>query len=105
MLTFSRTDQIQPQNFGLMQEVKDIVKMLRASLPSSIEIRIDIDEGLPEVFIDENFLQQMIMNICINSRDAMPDGGTIYIRGRTRIVRKEYCDSCHSEFVGDYVET
>ncbi|MBV1876080.1 MAG: response regulator [Pseudomonadales bacterium] len=104
MLTFSRTDQIQPQNFALMQQVKDIVKMLRASLPSSIEIRIDIDEGLPEVFIDESFLQQMIMNICINSRDAMPDGGTIYIRGRTRLVRRGRCDSCHSEFVGDYVE-
>lgn len=104
MLTFSRTDQVQPQNFGLMQEVKDIVKMLRASLPSSIEIRIDIDEGLPEVFIDKNFLQQMIMNICINSRDAMIDGGTIYIRGRSRLVRKDYCDSCHTEFVGDFVE-
>ncbi|MFT7686852.1 MAG: signal transduction histidine kinase/CheY-like chemotaxis protein [Candidatus Azotimanducaceae bacterium] len=104
ILTFSRTDQIQAENFALMQEVKDIVKMLRASLPSSIEISIDIDEGLPEVYIDKSYLQQMLMNVCINSRDAMPDGGTIYIRGRSRAVLDDYCDSCHSNFVGDFVE-
>lgn len=44
-------------------------------MPSSIKISIDIDEGLPEVFIDKSYLQQMLMNVCINSRDAMPDGG------------------------------
>ncbi len=104
MLTFSRSDQIEPQNVELMPEVKKIVKMLRASLPSSIEIRIDLDEDLPEVFIDRNFLQQMIVNVCINSRDAMPDGGTIFIRGRTRVIRHDYCDSCHEEFSGEYVE-
>jgi len=104
ILTFSRTEAIEAENCSLMLEVKDIVKMLRSSLPSSIEIRIDIDEGLPEVFIDKSFLQQMLMNVCINSRDAMPDGGTIYIRGRSRSVRGEQCDSCHSEFVGTYVE-
>jgi PAS domain S-box-containing protein len=104
ILTFSRTDQIQAENSALMQEVKDIVKMLRASLPSSIEISIDIDEGLPEVFIDKSYLQQMLINVCINSRDAMPDGGTIYIRGRSRTIVDEHCDSCHSEFVGDFVE-
>ena len=89
---------------GQMQEVKKIVKMLRASLPSSIEIRIDIDEGLSDIFIDKNFLQQMIANVCINSRDAMPDGGTIYIRGRSREITDYYCDSCHEEFTGDFVE-
>ena len=104
MLTFSRTDQSEPSNLELMQEVKDIVKMLRASLPSMIEIRIDIDEGLPEVFLDRQLLQQMIMNICINARDAMPSGGTIHMRGRQRTVRHQACDSCHAEFAGEFVE-
>ena len=80
-----------------MQEVKEVVKMLRASLPSLIEIRIDIDEGLPEVFIDRQFLQQLIMNLCINARDAMPSGGTIHMRGRQRIETGLTCDSCHAE--------
>lgn len=104
MLTFSRSDKSEPQNFDLMLEVKDIVKMLRASLPRSIEIRIDIDEGLPEVYIDRQFLQQLMMNICINARDAMPDGGIIQLRGRSRTVTRVHCDSCHAEFAGEFVE-
>jgi len=104
MLTFSRTDKSEPDNFDLMLEIKDIVKMMRASLPSSIEIRIDVDEGLPEVFIDKQFLQQMMMNLCINARDAMPNGGVIQLRGRSRTVTRDHCDSCHAEFAGEYVE-
>jgi signal transduction histidine kinase/CheY-like chemotaxis protein len=104
MLTFSRADESEPSNLDLMQEVKEIVKMLRATLPSLIEIRIDIDEGLPEIFIDKQFLQQVVMNICINARDAMPSGGAIHIRGRQRTVRRESCSSCHTEFVGEFVE-
>lgn len=104
MLTFSRTDKSEPANLDLMREVKDIVKMLRASLPSSIEIQIDVDEGMPEIYIDRQFLQQMMMNICINARDAMHNGGTIYIRGRSRSVSRVHCDSCHGEFAGEYVE-
>tara|TARA_R110002072_G_scaffold7773_1_gene41460 strand:+ start:2177 stop:4039 length:1863 start_codon:yes stop_codon:yes gene_type:complete len=104
MLTFSRSDKSEPQNFDLMLEVKDIVRMLRASLPSSIEIRIDIDEGLPEVYIDRQFLQQLMMNMCINARDAMPDGGIIQLRGRPRTVKRVHCDSCHAEFAGEFVE-
>ncbi|MFT7091054.1 MAG: signal transduction histidine kinase/ActR/RegA family two-component response regulator, partial [Candidatus Azotimanducaceae bacterium] len=104
MLTFSRTDKSEPANFDLMLEIKDVVKMLRASLPSSIEIRIDVDEGLPEVFIDKQFLQQMMMNLCINARDAMPNGGVIQLRGRSRTVTRDHCDSCHAEFAGEYVE-
>lgn len=104
MLTFSRADQVQPQNLDLMREVKDIVKMLRASLPSSIEIRIDIEEGLPEIFMDKSFLQQIVMNVCINSRDAMQDTGTIFIRGHSRYVDRDHCSSCHTNFSGEFVE-
>ena len=104
MLTFSRADQVQPQNLDLMHEVKDVVKMLRASLPSSIEIRIDIEEGLPEIFMDKSFLQQIVMNVCINSRDAMQDTGTIFIRGHSRYIDRNHCSSCHTDFSGEYVE-
>ena len=104
MQSFSRADETQPQNIDLMLEIKEAVKMLRASLPSSIEIRLDIDESLPEVFIDKVFLQQMIMNSCINSRDAMADVGTIFIRARMTEIRKQRCSSCHEYFDGEYVE-
>jgi signal transduction histidine kinase/CheY-like chemotaxis protein len=104
MQSFSRADETQPQTLDLMLEIKEAVKMLRASLPSSIDIRLDIDESLPEVFIDKAFLQQMIMNTCINSRDAMEDVGTIFIRGRMAEIDKQRCSSCHEYFHGEYVE-
>jgi signal transduction histidine kinase/CheY-like chemotaxis protein len=104
MQSFSRADETQPQTLDLMLEIKEAVKMLRASLPSSIDIRLDIDESLPEVFIDKAFLQQMILNTCINSRDAMEDVGTIFIRGRLAEINKQRCSSCHEIFDGEYVE-
>lgn len=104
MLMFSRSDESNPANLVLSELVKDTVKILRASLPSSVEISIDIDEKLPEVLFDETLLQLVIMNICINARDAMKDIGAVYIRARLRQQMNATCASCHANFSGTFVE-
>lgn len=104
MLMFSRSDESNPSALLLSELVKDTVKILRASLPSSVEISIDIDADLPEILFDESLLQLVIMNVCINARDAMQDIGAVYIRGRLHKQMNAVCASCHSRFSGTFVE-
>ncbi len=104
MLMFSRSDESNPSPLVLSELVKDTVKILRASLSSSIEISIDLDDDLPEILFDESLLQLVIMNVCINARDAMQDIGTVYIRARLHEQMNAICASCHSRFNGTFVE-
>ena len=60
--------------------VQDMEKMLRHTLPKSIEIDADIARGLPAICGDATQLYQMLMNLCVNARDAMPHGGRLTIR-------------------------
>ena len=57
-----------------------MVDLLERSLGPRVELRLDIPEGLPPARIDANQLELAILNLAINARDAMPDGGRIDIK-------------------------
>jgi nitrogen-specific signal transduction histidine kinase/ActR/RegA family two-component response regulator len=60
--------------------VEDSVKMLRASIPSTVEIRREIQEGLPSVVADPSQIQQIVMNLCTNAAQVMEaEGGCLEI--------------------------
>ena len=59
--------------------IEGMVDLLERSLGPRVELRLDIPEGLPPARIDANQLELAILNLAINARDAMPDGGTIDI--------------------------
>jgi CheY-like chemotaxis protein len=59
--------------------VSEVVSLIRASLPSTIEIRTELDPAAPTVLADETQLHQVLMNLATNSAHAMPSGGTIRI--------------------------
>lgn len=104
MLTFSRGTNSTPRMLDLAEELPQALRLLRSSLPASIEIRADLDDSLPGVLIDESLLQQLLMNVAMNAREAMNDTGTLVIRARDRQLRGERCASCHARFEGAYVE-
>jgi two-component system, cell cycle sensor histidine kinase and response regulator CckA len=79
LLTFSRKNRIAREPLALVPLVKEILKMLRASLPATIEIRREIDATSEMVLADPSQIQQILINLCANAADAMNGGGVITV--------------------------
>ena len=104
MLTFSRGQRGEPRPLSLPPFVKESIKLLRSSLPTTIEIETDLKRDIPAVLLDPVQLDQILLNLCINARDAM--GGTGSIRVGTHPVHADelVCTSCRQSLSGSFVE-
>jgi len=105
MLTFSRrstTGEMSP--VPLVPVVKEASKMLRPMLSKSISLDVinHVDPG-QSVSSDPVQLHQLIVNLCVNARDAIGDKGKIEIELNKLSVSDEICSSCHQSFSGEYV--
>lgn len=79
ILTFSRKAEVRVAPLDLNQHLKDLVALLAETFPRNIIFQFSLDDGLPPLLADQNQLQQIVLNLCVNARDAMPTGGTITI--------------------------
>jgi two-component system, cell cycle sensor histidine kinase and response regulator CckA len=70
--------------------VKDVVKILRDTLPKSVAITFDVAPDLWAVSADATQIHQVLMNLCVNARDAMPQGGEISIRAENATLDQNY---------------
>ena len=70
--------------------IKEIVKILRETLPKSIEITFQIPNDLWIISADATQMHQVLMNLCVNARDAMPEGGSISINAENVLVDENY---------------
>ena len=70
--------------------IKEIVKILRETLPKSIEINFRVPDDLWIISADATQIHQVLMNLCVNARDAMPDGGSISIKAENVFVDENY---------------
>jgi signal transduction histidine kinase/CheY-like chemotaxis protein len=80
LLQFSRKEMDQPEPLDLNQVLSDMKGLLERSLGEAISLNLALEEGLRNVFIDRRQIQQVLLNLTINARDAMPDGGRFDIR-------------------------
>jgi len=79
ILTFSRKTEATFKAVPLNQHIKDLGRMCAETFPRTVAFTVEVDEALPSLWADPNQLQQVIMNLCVNARDAMPNGGRIAI--------------------------
>jgi PAS domain S-box-containing protein len=79
LLTFSRKQVISPTVLDLNVVVKDIQKMLRTLIGEDIDLRVSLAEDLGRIKADAGEVEQVIMNLAVNARDAMPKGGRLTI--------------------------
>ena len=80
LLAFSKQRHVTPRRIDLNRALERTLELLRASLPSRIELHANLTEGELLIQADETQVQQVLMNLCLNSRDAMPEGGSLYVQ-------------------------
>ncbi len=83
VLGFSRKQVLQPRRTDVNHLVVDALPLLRPLLGEAIEVRTRLPEGLPGVLVDVDQIQQCLLNLAANARDAMPDGGEFAIETRS----------------------
>lgn len=84
LLTFARDQSSRPEHVRVDHLVKDLVPLLRRTLPTSIRLVTDLNLDDATTFIDPTELERALLNLVLNARDAQPDGGEI--RLRTQVV-------------------
>lgn len=77
ILDFSRQSVMERRPVNLVYFLKELIKMLKRTLPENIKLELHYEEGEYGVSVDLTRLQQAVMNLAVNARDAMPDGGTL----------------------------
>jgi nitrogen-specific signal transduction histidine kinase/CheY-like chemotaxis protein len=103
ILTFARGSagehtQIQPNQF-----IEEMVKILSETFSKSIRIRAECDPDLFEIEADPMQLHQVLLNLCVNARDAMPDGGTLTLVSRNVQLKDPISRAGLTGLPGDYV--
>jgi signal transduction histidine kinase len=79
LLTFSRAEPAEAMALNINSIVKSTAKMLRSVLPESVVIEVDPDPQVASIEIDPAQLEQVIVNLAVNARDAMPEGGVLIL--------------------------
>jgi two-component system cell cycle sensor histidine kinase/response regulator CckA len=103
LLAFSRKQVLEPRDIELNGLVQNLDKMLRSLITENIDLRAELSPDIAAVRADPNQIEQVIMNLAINARDAMPKGGTLTIETRNATLDADYAAQHVSVVPGEYV--
>ncbi len=103
LLAFSRKQVLEPRIIDVNGVVLNLDKMLRSLISENIELKTVLADDLAAARADPNQIEQVIMNLAINARDAMPEGGTVTIETRNATLDDAYAAQHVSVIPGEYV--
>jgi PAS domain S-box-containing protein len=103
LLAFARRQPLQPRNIDVNGTVLDIAKLLRPTLGEQIEINSILEQEVAAAHIDASQLANSLLNMAINARDAMPDGGKLLLETRNVVLDEAYAQANPDVHPGPYV--
>ncbi len=103
LLAFSRQQVTEPRTVNLNAVVRDMEKMLRRVIGEDLDVSTSLAADIGCIWADLGQIEQVIMNLCVNARDAMPDGGRLTLRTRNCIMQPEAVDRPPGLQPGEYV--
>ncbi|MCA6097439.1 response regulator [Bradyrhizobium sp. WSM 4400] len=103
LLAFSRLQPLQPREANLNTLVQDTARLLRPSLGEQIEIDTALEPDAWSAFIDPNHMATALLNLAVNARDAMPDGGKLMLETSNVILDEVYAVANPDVRAGEYV--
>jgi signal transduction histidine kinase/CheY-like chemotaxis protein len=103
LLSFARRQMIEPVALDLSSVVENSLEMLRRLLGEDIQITAVLDDHLGIVEADPGQLQQVLVNLTVNARDAMPEGGHLVIETANEVIAEEYGSTRPEIAPGSYV--
>lgn len=103
ILTFSRKIDANPKPININHQVEHARKLLSKTIPKMIDIQTRLAEDLKIVMADAGQIEQILLNLAVNARDAMPGGGKLVIQTENRFLDEEYCRLSLDLNPGQYV--
>ncbi len=91
ILTFSRKIKPDLISTSLNKHVRNVEKLLRRTIPKMIDIRLEVKESIGRINADPSQIEQVIINLALNARDAVTDEGSITIQTLTATLDEDYC--------------
>jgi two-component system cell cycle sensor histidine kinase/response regulator CckA len=103
LLAFSRKQILHPAVLDMNTIVDDVYTMLARVIPTSIRLERSLGESIAPVYVDRGQLEQVLMNLAVNARDAMPDGGSLTIETANATLDQAYVALHPGGRIGDHV--
>ncbi len=103
LLAFARRQVLQPRNLNLNELVSETTTLLRSAVGARIEFRVVLAPDLSSIRADPTQIHQVLLNLCLNARDAMSQGGRLLLETQNAEIREEFCKKYPYAKPGKYV--
>ena len=104
LLTFSRQEAMDHHPIEVNEHIDNVAKLLKNTVSKLISIKLELGDAMPPVLSDPAQLEQIIMNLSVNARDAMPKGGQILIRSEHAIIDHTFCEMHPEAKPGEFIK-
>ncbi|MFT4118934.1 ATP-binding protein [Bradyrhizobium sp.] len=104
LLSFARKQALQPAEIDVNELLREVARLLLATFDKKIEIATKLDGGIWLAFVDRGQLSSALLNLAINARDAMPEGGKLTLTTRNVVFGVRDAIAVGAGYAGDYVK-